>query len=56
LKLSEEEQNIVKAPHAQKISWIKGNTWVIIMCYEIDYNPVNVSATKIFLYNIETRQ
>lgn len=26
------------------------------MCYEIDYNPVNVSATKIFLYNIETKQ
>jgi WD40 repeat protein len=55
LRLAEEEQNILKAAHVQKVAWLRGG-WIIVMCYELDYNPVSVAATRIFLYNVETKQ
>lgn len=56
VRLPEEEQSLLKAAHVQKIEWLRQSPWMIVMCYELDYNPVNMSATRIFLYNHETRQ
>jgi hypothetical protein len=58
LRAAEEEQHILKVAHVQKLAWLRGNfwrNWVIVVCYEVDYNPNNVAATRVFLYNTETR-
>jgi len=51
----EEEQHIIKANFVQKIAWLKSKNDIIVMCYEPDYNPMSAAATKIFLYNCETK-
>lgn len=28
----------------------------MVMCYELDYNPTTVAATRLFLYNVESKQ
>ena len=56
VRLPEEEQSLLKVAHVQKIEWLRQSPWMIVMCFELDYNPVNMSATRIFLYNHETRQ
>ena len=54
-KGSEEEQHIIKAAHVQKAAWLKSKNWIIVMCYELDYSPATIPATRIFLYNSEQK-
>lgn len=56
MKAPEEDQHVVKAPHIQKLAWLKQKDELIVMCYERDYNPMSASATKIFLYNVEQKR
>jgi hypothetical protein len=51
LRLAEEEQNILKAAYVQRVAWLRGG-WIIVMCFELDYNPVNMAVTRLFLYNV----
>jgi hypothetical protein len=55
VRAPEEEQHIVKALFVQKVAWLKGRSEVIVMCYEPDYNPMSAAATRIFLYNVESK-
>lgn len=55
IRAPEEEQHIIKAIFVQKVAWLKSKNDIIVMCFEPDYNPISVSATRIFLYNSETR-
>ncbi len=55
LRLSDEETYNIKTNHVQKIAWLTDNRSVICVCYEIDYNPNSMAATKVFIYNVETK-
>jgi hypothetical protein len=55
IRASEEEQHIIKAIYVQKVAWLKSKNDIIVMCYEPDYNPMSAAATRIFLYNVETK-
>lgn len=55
LKLSDEESSNIKANHVQKIAWLQDNKSIICLCYEIDYNPNSMAATRVFIYNVETK-
>lgn len=55
IKAAEEDQHIIKAPFVQKVAWLKSTNELLVMCYEPDYNPMSAAATRIFLYNIDTR-
>ena len=46
---------MVKAVFVQKVAWLKSQNDIIIMCYEPDYNPMSAAATRIFLYNCDTK-
>lgn len=52
LKLSDEESSNIKANHVQKIAWLQDNKSIICLCYEIDYNPNSMAATRVFIYNV----
>jgi hypothetical protein len=55
LRLSDEESSSIKANFIQKIAWLQDNKSIICQCYEIDYNPNSIAATKVFIYNVETK-
>ena len=55
VKGSEEDQHVIKAVHVQKAAWLRSKGQIIIMCYELDYSPVTMPATRIFLYNVEQK-
>ena len=54
IKAADEDQHVVKALHVQRVAWVKQD-WLCVMCYELDYNPVGVAATRVFLYNSQTK-
>ena len=55
IKISEEESNVIKANHVQKIAWLLDNKSLVCVCYEIDYNPNSLAATKVFIYDVENK-
>ena len=46
---------MIKAVFVQKVAWLKSKGDLIVMCYEPDYNPMSAAATRIFLYNCDTK-